>query len=94
MASLLSMVVGLEVCLLPLLGITMMVTGKVAVGRLALAAEKMFFGTLLLATVATFRTLLAGETLWLMHAVTMAVMIVGSVSIPGNNRSEAATSYL
>lgn len=78
--------VGLEACLLPLLGVVLLVTGKVADGRLALAAVRMFFVTLLLATIATFRAMLAGETEWLMHAVTMAVLIVGSVSIPDGSR--------
>lgn len=90
MSVMITTLIGLEVCLIPLLGVVLLVTGKVAAGRIAVAAERMFFVTLLLATIATFRALLAGETEWLMHAVTMAVLIVGSVSIPdgarGSNR--------
>lgn len=97
MSAVVTTLIGLEVCLLPLLGVALLVTGKIAAGRIAIAAERMFFVTLLLATIATFRALIAGETEWLMHAVTMAVLIVGSVSVPdgarGSNR-EAVESFV
>jgi hypothetical protein len=74
--------IAAEVCLLPVLGISLMIVGKVAPGNWACRAERLFLGTLMLAGLATFRTLLAGETIWLMHAVTLAILIVGSVSVP------------
>ena len=93
MSSLMDTLLGLEVCLLPAVGVFLMITGKVAGGRLAVVAERLFFGTLLLATAATFRALLGGEPHWLMHAVTMAVLIVGSVSIPEGNRNDAVVAH-
>lgn len=94
MSSFMTLFIGLEICLLPVLGVAMLIASKVASGRAGAVAERLFFGTLLLATVATFRTLLSGETHWLMHAVTMAVLIVGSVSIPDGGRSKSIASSL
>lgn len=82
MATLGMIFVGLEVYLLPLVGIVLLITSKVSHSQIGKHAESFFLGVLLLATFATFRTMLGGETIWLMHAVTMAVLIVGAVSIP------------
>lgn len=79
--------------MLPLLGVVCLVGSKLAGPRVR-TAERFFVATLMLATFACFRTMLAGETLWLVHAVTMALMIVGSVSIPSAQPSRAAGSGL
>ncbi len=82
MSTLETTIVTIELCLLPLLGVSLLVISKVSQGDGGRLAERFFFGTLLLATFATFRTMLGGDTMWLVHAVTMAIMIVGSVSVP------------
>jgi hypothetical protein len=73
---------GIELCLLPLLAVVCLVASKITQGPRGRLAERFFVAILLLATFACLRTMLAGETLWLVHAVTMALMIVGSVSVP------------
>lgn len=73
---------GVELCLLPILGIVFLVASKISHGAWGRKAEHLFFSILLLATFATCRTMVAGETIWLLHAITLAILIVGSVSIP------------
>ena len=97
MASLHMLLAGIELCAIPVLGLALLVLSKIFRGDGGRLAERFFVATLLLATFATFRTMLAGETLWLVHAFTMALMIVGSVSVPargdaGLNRSTVLES--
>ncbi len=96
MAALFYCAAGIELCVLPLLAVVCLVASKIASGRRGRAAERFFFAVLLLATCACFRTMLAGQTLWLVHAVTMALMIVGAVSVPAANgdRHPAALSAI
>lgn len=94
MAAIPFYLLGIELCLLPLLAVICLVASKICSGPRGRLAERFFVSILLLATFACFRTMLAGETLWLVHAVTMALMIVGSVSVPAAARHsrEAAMS--
>ena len=88
MTGLTAMAVGAGAFALPLLGVGSLLTSKIATGAAGATAQRLFFATLLLATVATFRTMMAGEPAWLSHSLTMAVMIIGAVCVPtaGENR--------
>ncbi|WP_164104315.1 hypothetical protein [Candidatus Laterigemmans baculatus] len=77
-----AMAVGAGAFALPLLGVLTLLTSKIASGAAGAMAQRLFFATLLLATVATFRTMMAGEPQWLSHSLTIAVMVVGAVAVP------------
>jgi hypothetical protein len=78
---------ALELCLLPIIGIALLVASKVSCTRMGGFAEVMFLVTLLLAGLATLRTMLAGDTTWWMHAMTVAVLVVGAAGMHSNSRS-------
>lgn len=82
MTGLTAMAVGAGAFALPILGVVTLVSSKIATGPAGATAQRLFFATLLLATVATFRTMMAGEPEWLSHSLTMAVMILGAVCVP------------
>lgn len=88
MVELNAMAVGAGVFGLPLSGIVALITCKIATGVAGAAAQRAFFAILVLATVATFRTMMAGEAAWLTHALTMAVMFVGAASVPALGDAE------
>ena len=90
MAAIVLALAALELWMLPVAGIALLVVSKVSHGDLGRLAERFFFAVLLLATFSTFRTLLAGDTQWLVHAVTMAFMIVGAVSVPVRRQEPVA----
>jgi hypothetical protein len=73
---------AIEVFSLPMIGFTALISSKVTSSRLGSWSEYLYLGVLLCAGLATCRTLLAGETTWFLHALTMALLIVGAVAIP------------
>lgn len=82
MAALAMIVGGVEAWILPLVGLLLLVVSKVTAGETARMAGSFFLAVLVISTLVTFRTMLAGETIWLLHALTMAIFIVGAVSMP------------
>ena len=86
MAAVVLAFAAMELWMLPFAGIALLIVSKVSHGDLGRLAERFFFAVLLLATFSTFRPLLAGDTQWLAHAVTMAIMIVGAVSVPARRQ--------
>lgn len=92
MIELHAMAVGAGAFGLPLAGVVALVTSKIATGVAGATAERAFFAILVLATVATFRTMMAGEPEWLTHALTMAVMFIGAVSLPAAGDAQRPTA--
>lgn len=84
MAALAMIVGGVEVWILPIVGLMLLIVSKISRGETARIAGSFFLAVLVLATLVTFRTMVAGETIWLMHALTLAIFIVGAVSIPAS----------
>ena len=80
--ALTAMGIGVGAFALPLLAIMSLLASKIATGPAAAIAQRLFFAALLLATVATFRTMMVGDPAWLSHSMTMAVMIIGAACVP------------
>lgn len=93
MIELHAMAMGAGVFGLPLVGVAALVTSKIATGVAGATAQRAFFAILVLATVATFRTMMAGEAVWLTHALTMAVMFIGAASLPASGDTEQRAAH-
>lgn len=88
MMELNAMAVGAGAFGLPLIGVVTLLVSKIATGVAGATAQRAFFAIFVLATVATFRTMMAGEAAWLTHALTMAVMFIGAASVPASGDAE------
>ena len=91
MFELAQFVLVVNALVMPLIGITALVLSKVSQGEGARRAERNFLVTLVLITVLTLRTVIHCDDLWLVHTMTLAVMIVGALLIPSQD-SPVATS--
>lgn len=79
----------LSLFVLPMLGVTTLLMSKLAVGPAARVAERRFLACLVLITILTVRTVIKTDDAWLMHMLTLSLMIVGSLSIPAQEPAVA-----
>ncbi|MCC9640830.1 hypothetical protein LOC71_00975 [Rhodopirellula sp. JC740] len=77
---------------LPLIALIMLMVSKLSVGDAARRAERRFLALLVIMSVVTARTVTTIEPTWLIHTVTLAVMIIGSLWIPGQNPPQPSTN--
>ncbi|NND96302.1 MAG: hypothetical protein HKN47_03105 [Pirellulaceae bacterium] len=89
MTDLPQLVSMVDVIVLPLLGIWSLVWSKVRQGEAARRAERQFLLTLVVITIVTLRTVINCDDVWLVHTITLAVMIVGALAIPNQDVSVA-----
>ena len=75
--------------ILPLLGFLALMVSKLSRPELARTAERHFLAALVVMTLITLRTVIRCDDAWLSHTATLAVMIVGALSIPGQRASVA-----
>ncbi len=76
---------------LPFIGLVTLMMSKLPTGAAARGAERRFIATLILVTVLAARTVIASDDAWLLHMMTLALMIVGSLSIP-DHKAAVSTS--
>ena len=87
----LSQIIALfDAVLLPLIGGVTLFLSKVSSGETARWAERQFLAALLVITLVTLRTVVHCEDTWLIHTITLSVMIVGALKIPDHDSSLAA----
>ncbi|MGB7344842.1 MAG: hypothetical protein WBD20_11545 [Pirellulaceae bacterium] len=79
----------LDAIVLPLLGIWSLVWSKISQGENARRAERQFLLVLVVITIVTLRTVINCDDVWLVHTMTLAMMIVGALSIPDQDTSVA-----
>ena len=77
---------------LPLIALIMLMVSKLSVGAAARRAERRFLALLVMMSVITAHTVTTSEPTWLIHTVTLAVMIVGSLWIPGQHPPRTSSS--
>jgi hypothetical protein len=81
-----------DTLVLPLLGSFALLTAKLSVGISARRAERTFFIVLIVITVVTLRTVIHCDETWLVHTLTLATMIIGSLVIPGQCSATAISA--
>ena len=82
----LSQFVGmLDAVFLPMLGIWSLIWSKISFGEAARRAERRFLLTLIVITMVTLRTVVKCDDAWLVHTITLAVMVVGALAIPNQD---------
>lgn len=74
---------------LPLLGLWALLSTKLAVGDALRRAEKRFLFVLVIATLVTMNTVLRLDDVWLIHTVTLALMVLGVFLVPSREGSLA-----
>jgi len=78
---------------LPLIALFVLLASKLASEKTARKSERRFLAVLILMTLVTAHTVIHNDPLWLIHTVTLSVMVIGSLWIPGEHRvSHAGTS--
>jgi len=75
---------------LPLIGGLSLLLAKLSIGDAARLAERHFFVTLVVITGVTIRTVIHCDEIWLVHTMTLAMMIIGALVIPSQ---EAVTAH-
>ena len=71
-----------DTLLLPLIGSIALLAAKLSVGEAARMAERHFMVALVVITAITLRTVILCDEAWLIHTTTLALMIIGALSIP------------
>ncbi|WP_419189938.1 hypothetical protein [Stieleria marina] len=79
----------LDAIALPALGIWALVWSKICQGEDARRAERQFLLVLVVITIVTLRTVINCDDVWLVHTMTLAMMIVGALAIPNQDASVA-----
>ncbi len=83
-------VVGmLDAVVLPLLGIWSLIWSKICQGESRRRAERQFLLVLVVITIVTLRTVINCDDVWLVHTLTLAMMIVGALAVPDPDASVA-----
>lgn len=67
---------------LPLLGLWALLATKLAVGEALRRAEKRFMIALVIITLVTMRTVLRLDEVWIVHTLTLALMVLGVFLVP------------
>jgi len=70
---------------LPVAALIALLSSKLATGGAAVRAQRRFLACLVVVTVVTARTVTTNDSTWLIHTVTLSMMIVGSLWIPGQD---------
>lgn len=77
----------MDAIVLPLVGLWSLIWIKICSGEESRSAERQFLLTLVVITIVTLRTVINCDDVWLVHTLTLSIMIVGALAIPGNKRS-------
>ena len=79
----------LDAIILPIIGGGSLLLSKISRGEAARHWERQFLLTLVVITVVTLRTVAHGDVTWLIHTLTLAGMIVGSLLVPKSDATIA-----
>ncbi len=77
--------------LIPLVGLFTLLHAKLSVGAAARRGERRFIAVLIGITAVTAMTATGAGEGWLLHAGTLAVMIVGGLALPGHGHHDVAS---
>jgi hypothetical protein len=75
--------------LFPLVGGVSLLATKLSCGVQQQTAERQFLVTLVIATMVTLHTVVICDDAWLVHTVTLAMMILGALVLPDQDTSVA-----
>ena len=78
--------------LVPMIGLASLLHSKLSVGPAARRCERRFLAVLITLTAITAVTATGAGEGWLLHAGTLAVMIVGGLALPGHGHHDDQTS--
>jgi hypothetical protein len=71
-----------DVIALPLLGLCALLATKLSIGESLRRAERFFIVALVVISLVTLRTVSRLDEVWLIHSVTLALMILGVFMVP------------
>ena len=71
-----------EALALPLLGLLALLATKLSVGESLRRAERSFIVALVVISLVTLRTVTRLDEVWLVHSVTLSLMILGVFTVP------------
>ncbi|TWU66311.1 hypothetical protein [Crateriforma conspicua] len=74
---------------MPVIGVSTLLSAKLASGESLAKAQRRFFACLLVITIVTLRTVIVCDDAWIFHMSTLALMIVGALIIPDHDASVA-----
>ena len=80
----------LNALICPLVSGSFLLISKLASGETARRAERRFLAALVVVTIMTLHAVIAGDTAWLLYAVTLSTLIVGALLIPDQDASSVA----
>lgn len=75
----------------PAIGGSCLVLSKLSQGEVARRAERRFLAALVVVTIMTVRTVIACDDSWLVYAVTLSIMVVGALLIPGQDANDVSS---
>lgn len=70
---------------IPAVAIVALLASKLSSGEAAVRAQRRFLVLLVIMSVVTARTVTTSEPTWLIHTLTLSIMIVGSLWIPASD---------
>jgi len=76
---------------LPAVALIALLSSKLAIGPAATRAQRRFLACLVVVTVVTAKTVTTNDATWLIHTVTLSMMIIGALWIPGQDVDWAGT---
>lgn len=79
---------------LPLLAIIALMHSKLVTGRAAVGAQRRFLAFLVVMTIVTAHTVTTSGPTWLIHTLTLSLMVVGSLWIPDPSHTPTLESSL
>ena len=75
---------------LPIIAMLALMFAKLSTGNAARRAERRFLAVLIVMTLVTAHTVMTQNAAWLIHTITLGLMIVGSLWIPDQSATTNA----
>lgn len=82
MSNLVQLLAVVDVIALPLLGLWALLATKLSIGDALRRAERFFLVALVIISLVTLRTVARLDEIWLVHTLTLALMILGVFMVP------------
>lgn len=85
---------GVHVLGFPMLAIMALFVSKLTIGPASKLADRGFIGMLVLQGVLTMRAAVALDDTWLIHVLTLMLLIIGAVVVPAVGQYDSETSQI
>lgn len=82
MSNLVQLLAIVDIIALPLLGLWALLATKLSIGEKLRRAERFFFVALIIISLVTLRTVVTLDDVWLVHTMTLSLMVLGVFMVP------------